>query len=322
MTQDIDISVVVATRDRSRGCERLGHAVAAQFGDAPHLTYELLLVVDGCPVYDWVDTTDWPVKVVHLPDGVGIARARNAGIAASKGGLVAFLDDDCVPAATWLADLERMTQSYPERIAFGGRVLGTEGDNLWSQLRDAVYYFETFGPWYTDPEAPGDNVDVPYVNGGNSAYRRGPLVSSGGFDPWLPAYSDVELGRRLALRDRAVLGPGMAIHHDHPNTFDAYMRRCWRSGAARALLWAHLRHSQDSPVAVLRSIVWNVVWNNPARRVRRVNALPVWVLAALLCQEVVHGFGYACALAGRPGVRRTDGGADGAALLAGRRGRL
>jgi GT2 family glycosyltransferase len=289
----VDISVIVATRGREKGCRRLARAVAAQFAKAPHLSWELLLVLDGCPVYGWVDAADMPIKSHQLPERLGIARARNAGISAAAGDLLAFLDDDCVPAHAWLTELQRLSRTYPDHVAFGGPVVGTDTGNLWSQLRAAVYYYETFGAWYVDQRAREDCLGAPYVNGGNSAYRRGPLVEADGFDPVLPAYSDVELGRRLHLQDKAVLSPGMAILHDHPSTFRAYMQRCWRSGAARGLLWTRRRYPQDAPGAVARAVITNIVWNNAAHRRRRVNAPPFQVVGALLCQEIVHGLGYA-----------------------------
>ena len=288
----VDVSVIVATRRRRRGCQLLVQALADQFLRFPATSYEVLLVFDSCEVYDWVNPADVHIRVLPLGEHAGIARSRNAGIIAARGELLAFLDDDCVPAATWLADLLRMSDEYPECIAFGGRVIGTDSVNLYAQLRDAVYYYETFGAWYADPLAAGDVIGAPYVNGGNSAYRRRELLASGGFDEILPAYSDVELGRRLRLEQCAVLCAGMAIHHDHPSDFRQYMIRCWRSGTARALLWSCRGYFQDSPAAVTRTIAVNIAWNNAVRRQRRVSASPIPVMSVLLCQEVVHGLGY------------------------------
>jgi glycosyltransferase involved in cell wall biosynthesis len=296
--EPVDVSVIVTTRGRPQGCQRLVQAVFDQFNRVGDLTCELVLVFDGCPAYGWVDTAVDRLHVQCLPSRVGIAQARNAGIGIARGRLVAFLDDDCVPAATWLADLLRMARRYPEHVAFGGKVIGTDAVNLYARLRELVYYYETFGAWYVDRDAHADVVGAPYVNGGNGAYRRDALLGAGGFDAILPAYSDVELGRRLGLEERAVLCPGMAIHHDHPGDFRQYMLRCWRSGQARALLWARRGYRQDSPAAVGWAIVCNIAWNNFVGRRRRLNAPPVRVVSVLLCQEVVHGLGYARALIG------------------------
>lgn len=240
------VSIIVATA-RDTGCKRLVQAVRAQFAALPTTSYEIVLVLDGCPRYPWLTGVEEDLCVIVLPQRLGIARARNTGINESRGNLLAFLDDDCVPADTWLPELVRMSAEYPGSTAFGGRVIATAPSNLYSQLRDGIYYYETFGSWYTDDSSSADIVGAPYVNGGNSAYRREALLGSGGFDALLPAYSDVELGRRMLLAERAVLSPRMAIHHDHPSEFRQYMVRCWRSGRARAVLWRHRGYRQDSP---------------------------------------------------------------------------
>lgn len=303
---ELAVSVIVAS-GRENGCQRLVRAVHQQFEQVGEEAYEIVLVIDGCPRYRWLEAADARVRAIVLPQPVGIARARNAGIEAARGHLLAFLDDDCVPADTWVAALLRMSRDYPKQVAFGGKVIGTDRVNLYAQLRDRVYYYETFGPWYTDAGARTDVLGSPYVNGGNSAYRREALTGAGGFDPLLPAYSDVEVGRRLDLARRAVLSPQMAIHHDHPSRFSSYMLRCWRSGRARGLLWARRGYVQDRPAAVLGAIARNIVWHNAARRRRRITASPLRVVAVLTCQEVVHGLGYGHALIDNLGRRRRAG---------------
>ncbi|MGH4017957.1 MAG: glycosyltransferase family 2 protein [Pseudonocardiaceae bacterium] len=289
------LSVVVATRGRSEGCRRMCTALEAQLAEHPSLRAEVVLVFDGSAPYDWLRTSEL-YRCLHLRSRVGIARARNAGIESASGEVLAFLDDDAVPAAGWLSSLLVGLDVYPQMVAFGGRVIGSDQHNLYAQLRDQVYYRETFGGWYVDRGAEGDLIGAPYVNGANSAYRREVVLDAGGFDGVLPAYSDVELGRRLGLDRRAALLAGMTIQHDHPSSFGQYMLRCYRSGRARGLLWSRYRYRQDAPGRVAASILVNVVWNNVVRRAGRVKASRLRAAAVLCCQELLHGVGYARSL--------------------------
>jgi GT2 family glycosyltransferase len=284
------MSVVVATRDRSDGCRRLCAALDAQFAEHPDLEAELVVVFDGCEPYPWF-AAPGRHRFVHLAARHGIAGARNVGVREASGAIVAFLDDDAVPLPGWVSAVRSAFTTYPQMVAFGGRVIGSDQPNLYARLRDQVYYRETFGAWYLDPSTGGDLVGTPYVNGGNSAYLRRAVVDAGGFDDALPAYSDVELGRRLDLRRRGVMLAGMTIRHDHPSTFDAYMRRCYRSGRARGLL-SSPRYPQDAPRRVVGTIVTNLLWNNVIHRVRRIPAGRARAAIVLSCQEVLHGVGY------------------------------
>jgi cellulose synthase/poly-beta-1,6-N-acetylglucosamine synthase-like glycosyltransferase len=265
-----------------------------QLRQHPLLKTEIILIFDGCGRYDWVRDQQ-PYKAVLLPCRLGIAGARNTGLDRAEAPIVAFLDDDALPAETWLSSLLRGLAAYPHHIAFGGRVIGHDGTNLYAQLRDLVYYFETFGSWYVNDSDRSDMPGTPYVNGGNAAYRRAALVSAGGFNRVLPAYSDVEMGRRLNLRMHGVLLAGMSIRHDHPAAFQIYMERCLRSGKARALIWRDRRYREHSPVSVLGAIVRNILWSNYVRS-RRLSGHRVRAAAVLFCQEVAHGYGYSASL--------------------------
>jgi len=89
------VSAIIATRDRP---ELLAKAVAAALGqDYPGIV-EVIVVFDQAPVRDVAGAdTAAPrrrVRVIANDRAAGLAGARNAGITAATGELIAFCDDD------------------------------------------------------------------------------------------------------------------------------------------------------------------------------------------------------------------------------------
>src|SRR5436190_310359 len=102
-----DVSVVVATRDRAARLERLLAGLAAQTigGDR----FEVIVVDDGSAdrtpalLAAAAERGELPLRTLRHDRPAGRAAAREDGWRAARGDLVAFIDDDCVPAPDWLA---------------------------------------------------------------------------------------------------------------------------------------------------------------------------------------------------------------------------
>lgn len=62
------------------------------------------------------------VRYVH-EERPGAAAARNAGIEAARGAIVAFVDDDEIVWRDWLAGLDEVYQRHPDAWCVGGRLL-------------------------------------------------------------------------------------------------------------------------------------------------------------------------------------------------------
>ena len=98
----MDISVVIATHNQQ---ERLRLVLAGLRGQtAPAVRFEVVVVDDGCSdgTAEMLDevSRQMDLKVVRL--WPGRCRARNRGVEAAAGELVAFLDGDALPHPQWL----------------------------------------------------------------------------------------------------------------------------------------------------------------------------------------------------------------------------
>lgn len=122
----IRISVVVPTFRRPALLARCLSALLAQ--DFEPEAYEIIVVDDGCTdgtrniVEALRPRNPWAPKITYLrpKDAHGPAVARNLGWRAARGDIIAFTDDDTVPAPDWLQRGEAAMK--PGLAALCGRV--------------------------------------------------------------------------------------------------------------------------------------------------------------------------------------------------------
>lgn len=93
--------------------------------------WELIVVGQGPerPLQDLVEELgkqDPRIRYLHV-DRYGCTRARNAGIRASTGDIVAFMDDDCEADSEWLAVVAECFLADPEIMLVAGSVVEPRG---------------------------------------------------------------------------------------------------------------------------------------------------------------------------------------------------
>ena len=218
------ISIVVCTyngartiRDTMEGILRL---------DYPD--FETIVVNDGS-----TDTTpeiakNYPVRLIST-ENRGLAAARNTGLEAASGEIVAYIDDDAWPDPDWLRFLAH-TFRATDHAGIGGPNLPPPGDG---EIAECVGH------------APGGPVHVllsdtvaEHIPGCNMAFRRDRLLAIGGFDPiYRAAGDDVDVCWRLMQKGWTLgfAAPAMVWHHRR-NSVRAYWKQQKGYGKAEALL--------------------------------------------------------------------------------------
>src|ERR1700737_3350467 len=121
-SQELFLSVILATRNRARVLSRAIDSVLQQV----HERWELI-VVDDMSTDHTRDTigaySDGRIQVVSGP-GRGPAAARNTGLAAARGDVVAYLDDDNCLDPLWLRGVAWAFARYPDTaLLYGARVM-------------------------------------------------------------------------------------------------------------------------------------------------------------------------------------------------------
>src|SRR6056297_2389366 len=120
MTTLLPVSVIIVSRGRPALLNRCLTGVCQLW----YPDFEIVVVSDPEGL-DAVASRAGLIKTVAFDDA-NIASARNAGIRAAAGKIVAFIDDDAVPEPTWLTHLVAPFAD-PEIAQVGGYVRGRNG---------------------------------------------------------------------------------------------------------------------------------------------------------------------------------------------------
>ncbi len=225
-----ELSVVIPTRNRRRILEEVLRALDAQENAPP---FEILVVDDGSSdgTAEAFGRRTGP-RPFHLlrQENRGPAAARNRGVAAAAGALIAFLGDDTVPEPGWLAAHLAAHRARPSpRLAVLGLTTWHPRMRSTPFLRHINEQGLQFGyALIGDPES----VPFNFFYTSNLSLPRELLVEEP-FDESFPhpAWEDIEASFRLFRRGlRMVYEPRARVLHDHPTDFKSFCRRQEQAG--------------------------------------------------------------------------------------------
>src|SRR3989442_4554450 len=259
------ISVIVCTyngartiRDCLEALERLTYA-----------DYEVIVVDDGSTDTTAAITRRYSCRLIQT-ENRGLASARNTGLRAARGQIVAYIDDDAYPDPDLLTYLANRFLSAAH-VGVRGPNIAPSGDG---RTAECV------------ARAPGGPVHVllsdreaEHIPGCNMAFRKESLEAIGGFDPqFRAAGDDVDVCWRLQERKWTLGFSAAAVVWHHPRrSVRAYWKQQSGYGRAEAMLerkwpekykatghltWSGRLYGQGLPQLLGRGRIYHGPWGS------------------------------------------------------------
>jgi glycosyltransferase involved in cell wall biosynthesis len=242
----VALSVVICAYTTERW-ERLRHAVESVLtgSGAP---VDLIVVIDHCD--ELLDSAthlygaDRRVRVIPNTEKQGLSGARNTGVRAARGDVVAFLDDDAVAQPGWADDLG---DHYRDATVAG---VGGYASPVWPSTRPAWLPAEF--DWVVGCSYIGQPKRLAQVRnpiGCNMSLRRSTFMHVGGFRSEVGRVGatpvgceETELFIRIRTDDAAnqvLFDPNIRVEHhvsDDRTTLRYFIRRCYHEGLSKAVV--------------------------------------------------------------------------------------
>lgn len=236
-------SVVICAYTEARWLEL--RAAIDSIGEQRLPALETLLVIDhNRPLFERAASEIAGVVLLENREQQGLSGARNSGVAAARGDVIAFMDDDATAAPDWL---ERLAEPYADRsvIGVGGAIIPA-----WESARPG-WFPEEFD-WVvgcTYRGMPARTADVRNMIGCNMSFRREVFEEVGGFSHGIGRLGTRPLGGEetelcvRALRAmpgrRIVYEPSASVDHRVPagrGTVRYFRSRCYSEGLSKAVI--------------------------------------------------------------------------------------
>lgn len=214
-------------------------------GELDYPNYEVIVVNDGSTDRTPEIVSEYGVKMISTTNR-GLSSARNTGLQAASGSIIAYIDDDAYPDPHWLRYLA---------IAFlESDYAGVGGPNLVPQEDSLISHCVANAPGGPNHVLLTDTV-AEHIPGCNMAFRKQVLESIGGFDQrFRVAGDDVDVCWRVQ-ENGGIIGfsPAAMVWHHRRKSIKAFWRQQKGYGRAEALLEAKWPEKYNS---------WgHVAWN-------------------------------------------------------------
>ncbi len=220
-------SIIIPTYNRPRELAACLGALARL--DYPRNLFEVIVVDDGSAVslQSVIAAFEREIRISSIAQrNEGPSSARNAGAAHARGEILAFTDDDCLPAPGWLKTLAERFAGAADAVMVGGCTVNALAENPYATASQLIV---EIGYDYHN----GDAEHARFFTANNLALPAAQFKALGGFDAAfaLTASEDRELcGRWLHQGYRMIYAREVLVYHAHALDWRSFWRQHFTYG--------------------------------------------------------------------------------------------
>jgi glycosyltransferase involved in cell wall biosynthesis len=155
------------------------------------------------------------VNFIHFDVKTDPGTARNSGVKASKGDIIAFIDSDCIADLDWIEKIGKLHLDGVDVV--GGCVRNGNGEKDLIGLAGYIAEFRDYIPG----RACGYVSHLPTCN---ISYRRKIFEEYGFFDSTFYPQEDLVFNHRLVMNGiKIYFDPQISIYHTHRSEFSSFL---------------------------------------------------------------------------------------------------
>lgn len=207
--------------------------------DYPSENLEVILVDNGSTDATLDIARDYNVTILSEPTIKSSYAARNKGILAAQGELIAFTDADCIVTPGWLKNLVKYWEDQTAGC-FAGEIEAYQPTSLVEKFSDRAGILRQGGTLSCSY--------LPYTQTANSAYRREVFEKVGLFVPEMTSGGDADIAwrmqKQLGLQVKFI--PEALVYHKHRTSMEGLYTQFMKYEQGK-LYWAKLYPDYQLP---------------------------------------------------------------------------
>ncbi|MBI3412767.1 MAG: glycosyltransferase [Candidatus Aenigmarchaeota archaeon] len=226
------VSIVVPTYNRADDIEQALNSLLK----INYPNYEIIVVDDASKdgTLERLKKFGNKIRIVKRKKNGGPAAARNGGVKASRGELIAFTDSDCTVSRDWIRTLVKFIETQPENVAgVCGTIYPPKDANFLMKL---IYFMPQMDGNTTLAERRKEPFEVNNISCNNALWRADIIKKMKGFNEsffrdFRTVPEDSELCyRTLKSGYKFYMYPGAPTYHHFRPTLYEFLKQSYRAG--------------------------------------------------------------------------------------------